>query len=79
MKLRELREAAGLTLQEVATIKGTSTQYISKLEKVAESRETEPTTAMTETARLYIKHINKKIAELEDLQQADWIKELSVR
>ena len=76
MKLKELREAAGLTLQEVAAIKGTSTQYISKLEKLAESRETEPTTAMTETARLYIKHINKKIAELEDLQQADWIKEL---
>lgn len=76
MKLRELREAAGLTLQEVAEIKGTSTQYISKLEKVAESRETEPTAAMTETARLYIKHINKKIAELEDLQQAEWIKEL---
>lgn len=79
MKLRELREAAGLTLQEVAEIKGTSTQYISKLEKVAESRETEPTAAMTETARLYIKHINKKIAELEDLQQEAWIKELSVR
>ena len=76
MKLRELREAAGLTLQEVAAIKGTSTQYISKLEKLAESRETEPTVAMTETARLYIKHINKKIAELEDLQQAEWIKEL---
>ena len=79
MKLRELREAAGLTLQDVAAIKGTSAQYINKLEKIAESRETEPTEAMTETARLYIKHINKKIAELEDLQQAAWIKELGVR
>lgn len=76
MKLRELREAAGLTLQNVAEIRGTSAQYINKLEKLAENRETEPTLAMTETARLYIKYINKKIAELEDLQQAEWIKEL---